>query len=334
MASTIKEVARAAGVSVATVSRVINNSGPVNDETRRRIQEAAEALNYVPNSAARSLITARTHTLGVLLPDLYGEFFSEVIRGIDQTARSGEYHLLVSSSHNEQPDIEASLKAMRGRVDGLIVMSPHVSAAVLTQSLPATLPAVLLNCAVEGKAFDSVGIDNRGGATSMVRHLQELGHRRIAVIKGTANNFDSKERLEGFRKLMREAGTYDPELETEGEFTEESGYRGTKRLLGRTDRPTAIFAFNDSMAAGALSALQEAGLRVPEEVSVGGFDDVPMAGYLNPSLTSVRVPIAALGASAMDRLLEAIRKQNRHQRETRTLETTLVVRRSTGPAAS
>src|SRR5690606_15701456 len=153
--------------------------------------------------------TARTHTLGVLLPDLYGEIFSEVIRGIDQTARSGEYHLLVASSHNEQPDSEASLKAMPGAVDGLIAMSPHVRAAVVTQSLPAALPAVLLNCAVEGKAFDSVGIDNRGGATSMVRHLQELGHRRIAVIKGTANNFDSKERLEGFRKLMREAGTYD-----------------------------------------------------------------------------------------------------------------------------
>lgn len=311
----------------------MNNSGPVNGETRRRIEEAADALNYVPNSAARSLITARTHTLGVLLPDLYGEFFSEVIRGIDQTARSGEYHLLVSSSHNEQPDIEASLKAMRGRVDGLIVMSPHVSAAVLAKSLPSTLPAVLLNCAVEGKSFDSVVIDNRSGASAMVRHLLELGHRRIAVIKGTANNFDSNERQAGYQVLMQEAGTYDPAFEVDGEFTEESGYRATQRLLELSPRPTAIFAFNDSMAAGALSALQEKGIRVPEDISVAGFDDVSLARYLNPPLTSVRVPIASLGSHAMDRLLEAIRSENKHQRKSRTLETTLVVRRSTGPAA-
>ncbi|HEX7072217.1 MAG TPA: substrate-binding domain-containing protein, partial [Rhodothermales bacterium] len=282
----------------------------------------------------RSLITARTNTLGVLLPDLYGEFFSEVIRGIDQTARGGEYHLIVSSSHNEQPDIEAALKAMRGRVDGLIVMSPHVNAASLTRSLPSTLPAVLLNCATGDEAFDSVGIDNRGGAASMVRHLLELGHRRIAVIKGTANNFDSAERLAGYRELMQEAGTYDARLEANGDFTEESGYRAAQHLVAQTPRPTAIFAFNDSMAAGALSALQDAGLRVPEDVSVGGFDDVPMSAYLNPPLTSVHVPIAALGASAMSCLLEAIRTQNRHERTTRTLETTLILRRSTGMASA
>ena len=334
MASTIKEVAQASGVSVATVSRVMNDSGPVHAETRARILKAAAALNYVPNSAARSLITSRTNTLGVLLPDLYGEFFSEVIRGIDQTARSGDYHLIVSSSHNEQPDIEAALKAMRGRVDGLIVMSPHVSATSLARSLPSSLPAVLLNCAVDGNAFDSVGIDNRGGARTMVRHLQELGHRRIAVIKGTDRNYDSDERLAGYRELMRQAGSYDADLEAPGAFTEESGYRGVEQLLRRSPRPTAIFAFNDSMAAGALSALQAAGLRVPEDVSVAGFDDVPLAGYLNPPLTSVRVPIADLGAGAMQCLLSAIQDKNRHERTTRTLKTTLVVRRSTGPAAS
>ena len=334
MASTIKEVARAAGVSVATVSRVMNDSGPVNEETRRRIKEIAQALNYVPNSAARSLITSRTHTLGVLLPDLYGEFFSEVIRGIDHTARSEAYHLIVSSSHNEQPDIEAALKAMRGRVDGLIVMSPHVGAEALQRSLPSSLPAVLLNCAVDGNAFDAVGIDNRGGAAAMVEHLAALGHRRIAVIKGTRRNFDSDERLEGYRTVVRAMDAYEPAYETDGEFTEESGYRAAKHLLGLTARPTAIFAFNDSMAAGALSAVREAGLRVPEDVSVSGFDDVPIAGYMNPPLTSVHVPIAELGAQAMERLLAAVKTQNKHERSTKTLETTLVVRRSTGPAAS
>jgi LacI family transcriptional regulator len=136
MKVTIRDVARVAGVSVATVSRVFNDSGPVNEETRRRIREVASELRYVPNSAARSLITSRTNTLGVLLPDLYGEFFSEVIRGIDQTAQEHDYHLLVSSSHNDKAEMETALRAMRGRVDGVIVMSPDIDAQVLAANLP------------------------------------------------------------------------------------------------------------------------------------------------------------------------------------------------------
>lgn len=334
MASTIKEVAREAGVSVATVSRVMNDSGPVNAETRRRILEVANELNYVPNSAARSLIMARTNTLGVLLPDLYGEFFSEVIRGIDHTAHQQGYHLLVSSSHNDRAEIEAAIKAMRGRVDGLIVMSPDIDAHSLQDNLPDTLPAVLLNCAVNGSSFASVEIDNRGGAAAMVRHLQDLGHRRIAVITGNENNHDSQQRLESYRLLMQERGTYEPELEVQGAFTETSGYEAMKRILELSVRPSAVFAFNDSMAVGALSALQEAGVDVPREMSVCGFDDIPMSRYLNPPLTSVHVPMVNLGSEAMSRLIDAVRLENQHARKRRTLETTLVVRRSTGPAAS
>lgn len=333
MASTIREVAREAGVSVATVSRVMNNSGPVNDVTRERILKAASALNYVPNSAARSLIMARTSTIGVLLPDMHGEFFSEVIRGVDQMARQKGYHLIVSSSHDESHDIDAAMRAMRGRVDGLIVMSPDLSAHSLEQNLPSSLPAVLLNCGGHGNAFDLVGIDNHGGAAAMVTHLQKLGHRRIAVITGTKRNYDSQERLESYRELTRAAGSHVPEYEMEGAFTERSGYEAAKRILELPERPTAIFAFNDSMAVGALSALQEAGVRVPDEMSVGGFDDIPMARYLNPPLTSVHVPISELGAEAMGRLMEAVHLHNAHTRSNRTLKTTLVVRRSTGPAA-
>ena len=318
---------------MATVSRVMNNSGPVNDATRQRILKAATTLNYVPNSAARSLIMARTSTIGVLLPDMYGEFFSEVIRGVDLMARQRGYHLLVSSSHYERQDIDAAMRAMRGRVDGLIVMSPDLNAESLEQNLPSTLPAVLLNCAAHGSAFDLVGIDNRGGAAAMVRHLQKLGHRRIAVIKGAPRNFDSHERLESYRELLRGVGSYVPEYEVGGAFTEQSGYEATRRILALPERPTAIFAFNDAMAVGALSALQEAGIRVPEQMSVGGFDDIPMARYLNPPLTSVNVPISEIGAEAMARLLEAVRLHNTHTRSQRTLKTTLVVRRSTGPAA-
>ena len=156
MSVTIREVAKKAGVSVATVSRVFNGSGNVKANTRERIVRVAKQLRYVPNSAARSLTTNRTHTLGVLLPDLYGEFFSEVIRGLDQAARHRGYHLLVSSSHNDVSELEAALRAMAGRVDGLVVMSPDIEAESLEANLPARLPVVLMNCALHDEAFNAV----------------------------------------------------------------------------------------------------------------------------------------------------------------------------------
>lgn len=332
MATTIKEVAQVAGVSVATVSRVMNDSGPVNVDTRRRILDVARELRYVPNSAARSLIMARTSTLGIVLPDLHGEFFSEVIRGIDQTARRKDYHILVSCSHNDQQDIEAALRAMRGRVDGLIIMSPDIDAGVLGENLPDALPVVLLNCASLGSSRSSVNIDNRGGASAMVRHLIGLGHRSIAVVTGGASNHDSYERLRGYEEAMLVAGLGDEMIVVEGGFTEGSGFRAGKALLERTDRPTAIFAFNDSMAVGVLSALQEAGIAVPETIAVAGFDDIPMSRYLNPPLTSVHVPIFDLGSLAVERLVSAFRRDVLVPPRAEIVPTTLVERRSTGRA--
>lgn len=334
MASTIKEVARDAGVSVATVSRVMNNSGPVSADTRQRILDVARELRYVPNSTARSLIMARTTTLGILLPDLHGEFFSEVIRGIDHTARKKDYHILVSCSHNDQQDIEAALRAMRGRVDGMIAMSPGIDASFLGDHLPDTLPVVLLNGSSSGNGFSSVNIDNRGGAFSMVRHLIQLGHRSIAVVTGGALNHDSQERLRGYEDAMHDAGLGQETVVVEGAFTEESGFRAAQELLNRPDRPTAVFAFNDSMAVGVLSALQETGVDVPGEISVAGFDDIPMSRYLNPPLTSVHVPIFDLGSLAVDRLVGALRRDEVVPPRVEVVPTTLVERRSTGPAMS
>src|SRR5690606_15793586 len=177
MKVTIRDVAREAGVSIATVSRVFNRSAPVREPTRQRILRVADRLRYVPDSAARSLITRRTGTLGVLLPDLYGQFFSEVIRGIDDAARARGYHVLLSSAHANRDEIVAALRAMRGRVDGLVVMSPDIDAQGLRANLPENLPVVLLNCAVDGGPYDSLDIDNFGGAFGMVEHLLALGHR-------------------------------------------------------------------------------------------------------------------------------------------------------------
>ena len=334
MSITIKEVARQAGVSVATVSRALNDKGPVREETRRRIREVAGRLRYVPHGAARSLITRRTSTVGVLLPDLYGEFFSEVIRGVDQTARRHGYHLLVSSSHNDREEVEAAFRAMRGRVDGLVVMTPELDAETLEGNLRSTLPVVLLNCRVDGRSYDSITIDNYGGAYAMVRHLIELGHRRIALITGGARNRDASERLRGYRDAMAAlGGAWAPELELTGDFTEESGHEAVENLLALAARPTAVFAANDSMAIGALSALGDAGLRVPADIALAGFDDIPIARFMTPPLTSVHVPITELGARGMRCLLEALEVENQHVRRHETLPTRLVVRASCGGEA-
>ena len=327
---TIKDVARQAEVSVATVSRVFSGANVVSEETSKKIRDIAAALRYVPHSGARSLITSRTHTIGVLLPDLYGEFFSELIRGIDMAARRGGFHILVSLSHEERGEIEEAMRAMRGRVDGVLLMSPHADADSL-RNVPSNLPVVLLCSALGGSDADSVTIQNFSGAKEMVAHLISLGHSRIAIIKGAAANYDSAERLRGYRAALRDSGlTGDRSLEVEGDFTEAGGHAAALRLLELERRPTAIFAANDSMAIGALSALRDAGVKVPDQMAVAGFDDIPLARYIDPPLSSVHVPIATLGERAMALLLDAIaRKDGRSPRRER-VQTSLVIRQSTG----
>jgi LacI family transcriptional regulator len=328
---TIKDVARAAGVSVATVSRVYNGGQLVREETRQRVRDVGGRLGYTPHGAARSLITSRTSTLGVILPDLYGEFFSEVIRGIDQAAQRHGYHLLVSSSHDARPEVEAALRSMRGRVDGLILMWPDMDADAAIRNLPAGFPLVLLHAPVEPDAFDVITIANFDGAYAMIRHLLDLGHTRIAIIQGIAGNFDASERLRGYRAALANRGIGQAaELEVQGNFTEDSGYQAAEQLLRVSPRPSAIFAANDAMAIGALSALRRAGVRVPDEIAVAGFDDIPMARFLDPPLSSVHVDMTALGERATLRLLSAVAEKEQHERRAETLPTTLVLRRSCG----
>jgi len=305
----------------------------VAEETRRRIRDIASSLRYVPHGGARSLITSKTSTIGVLLPDLYGEFFSEIIRGIDLAARRSGYHLIVSSSHNDRAEIEGAMRAMRGRVDGVIVMSPDIDAQALMANLPDHHPVVLLNCALRGAAFDSVNIDNSRGARAIVRHLISHGHRRIAIIAGAPRNVDGHERQLGYHAALRDA-SIDRNIrwEAPGNFEEDSGFEAARALLKLRSRPTAIFAANDSMAIGALSALREAGVRVPEDIAVAGFDDIPIARHVNPPLTSVHVPIAELGERATAKLIDALGDKNRHVPRQDVLGTTLVIRSSCGPA--
>src|SRR5437762_5961569 len=220
-AVTIHDVAARAGVSVATVSRVLNRNAPVRQETLQHVQDVARRLRYVPNTAARALSIRRSHTIGVVLPNVHGEFFSEVIRGIDMAARKAGFHILVSGSHSDPDEMLAVLEAMRGGVDGLLVMAPDVAIASLREQIPADLPLVLLNAASED--HDAITIDNYGGALAMTRHLASLGHTRIAFIKGPDRNADARERLRGYRRAMREIGVRNRGLECAGDFTEETG---------------------------------------------------------------------------------------------------------------
>jgi LacI family transcriptional regulator len=321
-------VARVARVSVATVSRALNDSGPVRDDTRRRVRDAAQSLRFTPHGAARSLITSRTNTLGVLLPDLYGEFFSEIIRGIDREAQRAGYQLLLSSARNARDEISGAFRAMYGRVDGLILMAPDVELAeMVAQRRDA--PIVFINSPVESADARVITIDNHGGAYRMVKHLVRKGHERIAIIRGGDRNHDAAERLRGYRDALTDSGVaLDPRLELQGDFTEAAGYRAAHTVLKIQPRPSAIFAANDAMAIGALSALREERVAVPEAIAVAGFDDIPIARYVSPALSSVHVPIAQLGERAMELLLGVIAGSANGTGHRVVLPTTLVIRES------
>ena len=329
-AVTIHDVAARAGVSVATVSRVLNGKELVREETSQQVRAAAKSLRYVPNVAARSLSIRRTQTIGVVLPDVHGEYFSEVIRGIDVDARRGGYHILVSGSHSDPAEMLAVVEAMRGRVDGLIVMAPDLAPSALREQLVTDTPLVLLSSVDD--AHDAITIDNYGGARQMMQHLITLGHRHIAFIKGPANNGDARERLRGYRQAMRGIGgtAASRALELDGDFTERAGHDACSVLTEMKPRPTAVFAANDSMAVGVLAALTECGIDVPREMTVTGFDDIPIAHYVTPALTTVRVDIAEVGRRAFALLHDAIEESNQPKRQ-ECIRTALVVRKSCAP---
>jgi LacI family transcriptional regulator len=266
--------------------------------------------------------------LGVLLPDLYGEFYSELIRGLDQQARQRGYHLLVSGMHAEVREIRALVRAVRGRVDGLILMGPHLESEILAGYLPAGVPVVLIGNRADFPC-DTVRVDNVGGARKAVEHLIRLGHQRIALLSGPLTNQEARERREGYRQALQEAGlALLPTLELEGDFTEASGYALGKKLLAR--RPTAVFVSNDAMAIGLLRWLHEVGVRVPDQLALVAFDDIPMARYTRPALTTVHSPIYELGVQAVDQLLEALKEGTQHLPQEVVLPVHLVVRESCG----
>lgn len=324
--ATIRDVAQRAQVSVASVSRVLNGFEKVSDETRERVSRAISDLGYVPHAAARSLSMARTHSIGVVLPDLHGEFFSEIVRGMDAVASERGYLLLLSSLHRGAAPGASALRALRGRVDGALVMAPHLSDEELAETLPPGVGVVLLNRR-SSQGHPSITLDNKAGARAVAEHLLALGRKRIVHLRGPADNADACERAEAFTAaLSGQAGVM---VETvQGDFSERCGEEIVEKLLAAGQRFDAIFAANDNMALGALQALRQAGVGVPIDVAVAGFDDIPLARHVD--LTTVRVRIAALGTRALTALIDRI--EGRASSEDMLHDVELVVRGSTGGA--
>ncbi len=330
MGVTIRDVARRAGVSISTVSRVLNDSSPVSPDKQRRVVEAVEALGYTPNPAARSLLKRETGGLGVLLPAIGGEFFSMLIDSIDRATQQHGFFLMVSSSHWSEKAFRAALKGTYRRVDGMLIMAPEMAAEAVQDLMTPDVPVVFINTQVQGTAFDAINFDNYGGAYVLARHLIRQGHRRIALIKGPPLAFDARERRRGYRAALRDAGiTPDEHLEVQGDYTHEAGLEAARRVLALDPLPTAIMAANDVSAHAMVHALHEAGWGVPDDFSITGFDDILSSKYTTPPLTTVNVPIAQMGTSAILRLIDRIRGETPWMPEERVLPVRLIVREST-----
>jgi len=292
-------------------------------------------LDYWPNEAARSLTTNRTQTLGVLLPDLYGEFFSDVLRGIDFAAQREQSQILFSISHADTETLMSMARAMQGRTDGLIVMAADEPSAAAIDRIRRRFPIVLLNPRFRLEECCSVSIANREGAFAVVDHLIRAGHRRIAFITGPPGNVDADERLRGYHDALKGAGLEpDLTLEFPGDFTESSGFRAAAEMLRHPPLPTAVFAANDYMALGFMSAVAKAGIRIPEDVALAGFDDIEISRYLSPPLTTAHVDAQQLGARAVRLLISNLRTAGSAVPSHEILPATLVVRSSSENTSS
>lgn len=304
----IKEVAEKAEVSIATVSRALNGNTLVKKATKDRILRIANELNYRPSPIARGLSMKKTDTIGLILPDLVGEFFMSVIHGIDEEAYKAKQYLTVSSSHSQRNIIETLMQFMSsGRVDGVILMAPKMHQDIPELLSKSKRPVVLLNSYQNHEEYVSISINNYQGAFASVEHLIGHGYKKISMIKGPNGNCEADERFSGYKDALKKYGIeVNDDLIIEGDFSIKSGYYAFMRLFSQTEKPEAVFASNDMMAIGVYEAAKTLNIKIPNDVAVVGFDDIFLTKMLSPRLTTVHVPITELSSRAVQYLLKMI----------------------------
>ncbi len=331
--ATIRDVAKQSGVSITTVSHVINGSRFVSANTLRRVRRVMKDLNYQPNAVARSLRRKDTHTLGLVLPDSSNPFFAEIAHGIETYAFEQGYNVLFGSSNGDPEKEKAYLRVfIEKQVDGIVFVAAGKSAENLEQLLSKHLPLVVVDREFKKVVADYVVADNRQGGYLATSHLIGLGHRRIACIAGPSTVTPSADRVTGYRAALEAYSIpFDSQLVRRGDFSPASGFKAAQYFLARrgSNRPTAIFVCNDMMALGVLGALYQAGLRVPDDVAVVGFDDIVLASYTSPPLTTIRQPKYEMGQLAAQILIERIRPDGGRKPQRHLMPTSLVVRAST-----
>jgi LacI family transcriptional regulator len=327
---TIKDIALHAGVSITTVSHVVNGTRFVSETARVRVNDAITALKYVPSALARSLKNNRTHTIGMMIPNCSNPFFAELIRGIEDTCFAADFNVILCNSDDDANKQRKYIRVLTEKqVDGLIIFSSGGDTELSQLLREIEMPRILLDREVEQVSADLVEVDHEAGAWIATRHLIDLGHKRIACITGPLDLAPARQRLNGYRRAIAEAGLpVTPMWEVDGGFTSEMGYSAMQRLLVLSQKPSAVFASNDLMAIGAICAATAHGLRVPEDVSVVGFDDIALAAYSSPPLTTVVQPKHQLGAMAASFLIERIAHPDRPLRR-EILQPKLSLRKST-----
>ncbi|MDQ3707316.1 MAG: LacI family transcriptional regulator [Chloroflexota bacterium] len=333
MSTTLEEIARQAGVSRSTVSRVMNDHPSVDQDTRARVRSVAERLNYQPNVAARSLAVGRTNVIGLVIPMGVSALFTDpyfplLIQGITSACNANEHSVMLWLAEPEYERRTIRQVLQGGLIDGVILASALMEDPMLEALLRRGLPFIMVGRLPTDNQISYVDVDNVNSAREMVAYLLRLGHRRVATIAGPTNMIAGSDRLEGYRLALRNRGlTPDPALIVEADFTEEGGYVAMQRLL--PEAPNAVFVASDAMAIGAMRALRDAGLRVPDDIAIAGFDDIPMAARTEPTLTTVRQPIQRMGSLAAETLIDMISHPHPQPRRI-ILPTELVIRESSG----
>jgi LacI family transcriptional regulator len=332
MPLTLEDIARQAGVSRATVSRVINGSANVKDKTRLRVMEVIQQINFQPNIAARSLAAGRTNVIGLVIPAGVAAIFADpyfplLIQGVSTACNARDYSVMLWLAEPEYERRMVRQILHSGLLDGVVVSSMLMEDPIVHELHDSKKPFILIgrHPLLDVNYLD---VDNLTGGVEATRHLLDLGHSRVAAITGPHNMIAGSDRFAGYCQALRERGLdLQPELVAEGDFSEASGYEAMHRLLPAL--PTAVFVASDTMAEGALRALREAGLRVPQDMAVVGYDDLPNAARISPSLTTVHQPTTQMGAQAVNALIDIIQNPGTHKRQI-VLPVELIIRESSG----